>query len=482
MSEATRTPVLKKLEGPSDWTSWHTSIINKIRLTAFKTMVTRNKDRPVQVMATPEMPATDTTPAQPALEGEAITDYAQRLLSWQDEQDSAYAYVHEFCGTIAANLLDEAANTNMTIFEAINIKLRAEFKHSGSGRYQDLCHQLMNLRLDNCTNVVEYSSKFTQLHDEMIKISPQLALPGPFQVQHYLNGLGESFNQFITSFNLQESLITTTINGIVKPEVTIAETRRKVEEHAQRAATINNSHIALYQQQQGKGQQPPHRDRPLCKICKKYHNGTCWTLDPSKAPAGWIARSQLLPKKRKTSDSSNKPDVIFESSADSGEHRMEVFLQDLAPMSLFTSSAAYFSSHSETSEYMAIHRGMNLYDRFILDSGASGHIIGRKDIFMPGTYKDVECPLSKGIGDSTLKAIGMGTIRLKCSNSRWMQVKNVQYSPLIGVNLLSLSKLWPQISTISKSKTGLTFSQAGVDEQFSASITNDLLFLDIHQD
>jgi hypothetical protein len=446
-------------------------------------MVTRSKDRLVQVMAIPEMLATDTALAQPALEAEAIADYAQRLLTWQDEQDSAYAYVHEFCGTIAANLLDEAANANMTIFEAINVKLEAEFKHSGSGRYQDLCHQLMNLRLNNCTDVVEYSSKFTQLHDEMIKISPQLALPGPFQVQHYLNGLGESYNQFITSFNLQESLVTTIINGVVKPEVTIAETRRKVEEHAQRAAVINNSHTALlYQQQYGRSQQLPRHDRPLCKTCKKYHNGTCWTLDPSKAPAGWIARSRPSTKKRKMSDSSNKPDVIFESEANSNEHRAEVLLQDLALASLFTSNAAYFSSHSKTSEYMAVHRGMNLYDYFILDSGASGHIISRKDVFMPGTYKVVECSSSKGIGDSTLKAIGMGTLRLRYSNGRWMQVKNVQYSPLVGVNLLSLSKLWPQISTVSKSKTGLTFSQAGVDEQFSASITNDLLFLDIYQD
>jgi hypothetical protein len=231
MSESIRTPNLKKLEGPSDWTSWHTSIINKIRLAPFKTMVTRNKDRPVQVIATPAVLATDNTLASPAIEGESTAAYALRLQSWQDEQDSAYAYTHEFCGTIAANILNDASTTEMTIFDAIDVKLRAEFEHSGSGRYQDLCHQLMNLRLGNCTNVVEYSSKFTQLHDEMLKIDCKLALPGPFQVQHYLNGLGESFNHFITSFNLQESLINTSINGVLKPGITIAETRRKVEEH-----------------------------------------------------------------------------------------------------------------------------------------------------------------------------------------------------------------------------------------------------------
>jgi hypothetical protein len=113
---------------------------------------------------------------------------------------------------------------------------------------------------------------------------------------------------------------------------------------------------------------------------------------------------------------SDKPDVIFDSSND-GEYRITLMLQN---MSLFTSNAAYFSTHSETSEYMAVYRGINLYDHFILDSGASSHIIGRKDIFISGTYRAIDYPTSKGIGDSSLKAIGIGTLRLKCKNGRWM--------------------------------------------------------------
>jgi hypothetical protein len=79
MSESIRTLNLKKLEGPSDWTSWHTSIINKIRLAPFKTMVTRNKDRLVQVIATPAILATDNTLASPTIEGESTAAYALRL-------------------------------------------------------------------------------------------------------------------------------------------------------------------------------------------------------------------------------------------------------------------------------------------------------------------------------------------------------------------------------------------------------------------
>jgi hypothetical protein len=42
-------------------------------------MVTRNKDRPVQVIATPTVLATDNTLASPAIKGESTATYALRL-------------------------------------------------------------------------------------------------------------------------------------------------------------------------------------------------------------------------------------------------------------------------------------------------------------------------------------------------------------------------------------------------------------------
>jgi hypothetical protein len=111
---------------------------------------------------------------------------------------------------------------------------------------------------------------------------------------------------------------------------------------------------------------------------------------------------------------SDKPDVIFDSSND-GKYRIALILQNI---SLFTSNPAYLSTYLETSKYMAVYRGINLYDHFILNSSASSYIIGRKDMFISGTYRAIDYPTSKGIGDSSLKAIGIGTLRLKYNNGR----------------------------------------------------------------
>lgn len=69
--------------------------------------------------------------------------------------------------------------------------------------------------------------------------------------------------------------------------------------------------------------------------------------------------------------------------------------------------AVYFTSYDTIREYIAIHRGINLYDCFILDSRATGLLIGRKDLFMPGSYTDIaDAAESNGIGGAKLKLVG----------------------------------------------------------------------------
>lgn len=71
-----------------------------------------------------------------------------------------------------------------------------------------------------------------------------LALLELYLVQAYLGGLGNTFKEFITAFNLQYSLIPTNINGTVQTAVSLAVVRRKVEEYASRIESDSN--VALY--------------------------------------------------------------------------------------------------------------------------------------------------------------------------------------------------------------------------------------------
>lgn len=112
----------------------------------------------------------------------------------------------------------------------------------------------------------------------MVTIHVYLGLLEPFLVQAYLRGLGNSFKEFITAFNLQHSLVPTAINGVTQAAVSLAVARRKVEEHTSRIQTDSN--IALYNRQRRR----PTLDVLVYKHYNKRHKGTYWTVDPSKAP------------------------------------------------------------------------------------------------------------------------------------------------------------------------------------------------------
>lgn len=68
--------------------------------------------------------------------------------------------------------------------------------------------------------------------------------------------------------------------------------------------------------------------------------------------------------------------------------------------------AVYFTLYDTTYKYIAIHRGINLYDCFILDSRATRLLIGRKDLFIPSIYATIDAAESNGIGGAKLKPIG----------------------------------------------------------------------------
>jgi hypothetical protein len=105
-----------------------------------------------------------------------------------------------------------------------------------------------------------------------------------------------------------------------------------------------------------------------------------------------------------------------------------------------------FYINNPVGEFMAVHRGLNLWNHWILDSGASGHLIGRKDVFVDGTYTSIAGVESNGIRGAKVVLIGRGTIRIECKTSqgkRLLEIPGVQYSPNAGVNLISLTEIWP---------------------------------------
>jgi hypothetical protein len=85
---------------------------------------------------------------------------------------------------------------------------------------------------------------------------------------------------------------------------------------------------------------------------------------------------------------------------------------------LRTISKTYlFKNNAASSEVMMVHRGVNLWDAWILDTGASGYLVGCKDVFIDGTFKALAGVVSNGIGGAQVTPVGKGTIRILCKSN-----------------------------------------------------------------
>jgi hypothetical protein len=135
---------------------------------------------------------------------------------------------------------------------------------------------------------------------------------------------------------------------------------------------------------------------------------------------------------------------------------------------------------TQTGEVQGVVGDKNLYNRFILDSGASTHLVGRRDIFIQ--YNDFDGPTSNGIGGSQIRPVGKGIIRIVCNVNRKQQgltLKDVLYSPHVGVNLLSIGQIWDSCKIFRKVDRGVEF---GDQVLFTAVLENRILILDTWQD
>jgi hypothetical protein len=85
-----------------------------------------------------------------------------------------------------------------------------------------------------------------------------------------------------------------------------------------------------------------------------------------------------------------------------------------------------FKKNAASGEVMTVHRGVNLWDAWILDTVASGHLIGRKDVFVDGSFEALAGVVSNGIGGSQVTPIGKGTIRILCKSNNgphWLEAR-----------------------------------------------------------
>lgn len=424
---------IKKLESKSDWQKWNEDIRNALLFAGFNDVLKRQPTRPEQRT------------------GESNTRYTERVEAWEDKQERALAAVRDRCGHNAKALVN-ASETIAQAFDAI----KEQYQPSGAGGYDRLTAEFNGLNLT--TSVGQFGSELRRVWDLIKEIDP-LALGESFVTQHFLNGLGSDYDAFKTSFAMQHSVVATANRAAVGLAAAIEAAEDYEYKHTPNEskdtkafANLSNGRSNKYDNRSG-GQDQQKKRKP-CEHCGRLHGNECWYLDDTKAPESFKRmrdlQAKLLNNRNKRIKTNDEISVMGVPVRQTTEGRHNVVLTE----------GLHFANHQ-----------MNLFDVFLLDSGANGHLIARNDLFVPGSYEATSGYSSTGIG-GTITPIGRGTLRLHCltkTGPRWLELPNVQYAPNAGVNLLSLGDMWPYIDSITKEGDSLLFTQG--EYTFSATIT-----------
>lgn len=454
---------VKRLEEQEDWPEWSKQMRNYLIMNGYNSILVKQTEAPDRRSE------------------EAETAYEARVEAWEDKQARALAAVRDRCGYNAEAIVNECA-TIKTAFE----ELRSNYEPSGSGQYDKLCSRFNDIALSVCSGVGNFGSELRKIWEQMRAIDKSVALPEAFVVQKFLHGLGSEFNDFRTSFNLHYTIVPMTVAGETHEAVTLKKTIAAAEDFEARNLKTEASQ-AFLARTSGEKRANTGFKRKFCPHCGNIHGKHCWKLDDRNAPEWWRQRSdlqdRLAPAKRRRGEDDAGVTIMGPRVTKSPEASYSaVLLTTSAKIPPGSHGTFLFKRNVDTvsGEVMTMHRGVNLWDTWILDTGASGHLVGRKDVFVDGTFETLTGVVSNGIGGAQVTPVGKGTIRILCrSNDKphWLEVTNVQYSPQAGVNLLSLNNLWPFIDKIEKLPNGLAFTQG--KQSFSATIAGDLLTLDM---
>lgn len=400
------------------------------------------------------------------------------------------------------------------------------YKPKGSGLYTELMRQLLSITIKPEGGVRQYEKDFRKVNAEIADLDSRSVLPESFLIQLFLMGLGDSFEVFMTTYTQTHTLFGD--NAVRFDEVTYAAVNEE-----RRILSSNNTNIAmLTHRNKGKDKQPAKKNSgndnnretcpPYKAAGKKFRHppAKCWTKFPHLKPEKFMTAEE---KKKKTAidainfnsngeGPSNKRKRVEEAPSnvsapgendylnanyafieelDSSIHLSDAALDDynilgaadqdeqvINLMALMAIDSKLIDSKLDRNLIAA--DSLNLCARVIVDSSCSRHSFADRSVFI--TYENTHSRPIKDIGGSQVQFLGCGTISLNCSvqgRCVIISLPNILHVPDMGINLLSVGKLFDADIKVAFHKTGCTLTKD--DLELTGTRNRDLFFLDLWQ-
>jgi Reverse transcriptase (RNA-dependent DNA polymerase)/gag-polypeptide of LTR copia-type len=386
--------------------------------------------------------------------GESLEDFKTREKKHNTNLKYACVILRNRLGYTAKDIVKDYTEPHRMIK-----KLREHFKPKGSGLYTQLEQQLINIHADTFDSLAAYGAEIRKLHQQISEISPNLRHSDASIVQLYLQGLGDSYRHFRTSFLAAHDALECTLETVELAAINEEKTKARdfnPPVQALYASTTTNTISA--------------NANNLNKSTLQATNDPNYKLETIVRRVSWCTHCQ---KKFHKKDGCHKlhPELKEAFEKEKGNKRPRASTAEIQSK---TAIVEEFIDYHGVMDYQASLNStnnsgerLNLIDEWLLDSGCSNHITCHKKDFLKGTYQEFNhSPTIRGIGDTTLKPQGSGTVIINCQTNNkqvQLQLSNVLYCPEIGANLISLTQLLGKAQIqFSQSKAVITIPQGNI--------------------
>ena len=309
-----------------------------------------------------------------------------------------------------------------TALEAWNL-LKNLYSPKGFSSEFLICKELFETTLSKYSSMEEYLNKVKQLTDQLR--AKGIALPSQVIVAWVLNNLTSPYEGFVTMVTQSYRTNSSTISLENLFSNLLDESRRQVSKD-QEIALVTRSRQSTRPNQTNR-----IRKNKYCKKCKTTTHSTkdCFYLFPEKAPRGFKTKHKYNdePKDQEALVSINTSDTISNPSNADNDFEIDLDLMDTDQV-FFTNEVLIANQNPQPN-----HTGA----KFVLDSGATKHVITRKEYFI--SYKDSCGRIGWGT-DASIDSIGIGNVELVNKGNK-IVLENCLHVPNFGYNLISVSKL-----------------------------------------
>lgn len=222
--------------------------------------------------------------------------------------------------------------------------------------------------------------------------------------------------------------------------------------------------------------------KQYCTKCHKKSHSTseCFFLHPHKAPKGWVHKTLINPQEKldqNTSSQDQSQNILISHGVEDitlpdldFDHNI-----DLVFISSHNDSTSSDSIPNIESKPITLLLNSTNEPRFILDSGATKHIVCEKSYFT----KFETCQRTVKWGNAkSVNINGVGTIYIRFKNNPTIYcLPNCLYMPELGVNIISQSEISGENITIFDKSHVIIKSQEKIIA--SGKKINNLYYMDI---